>query len=271
MGRGNKHRARVAVTSASALDLIAGSVDVATALSVAAAALIGSLASSLTGSGGAAIIAFVLAPIIGVAAVVQTISVAMVISHISRIGVFWAHIHWPMCALMLAGAAPGCVLGSLIYTQLDERAIAAVLGFFLVGMVLARRLMPRNLGPLPRGVVLAVAATYGLIAGTTIGGGILVLPILVGAGLGGMALIGTDAAIGLATHFIKIVVFGSTQVLTLELAVVGIVVGTCMIPGTFIARWLQQRIPLAIHAVLVDAVILLGGLGFLIRALTGSA
>jgi hypothetical protein len=123
---------------------------------------------------------------------------------------------------------------------------------------------------LPRGVVVAVAATYGLVAGTTIGGGILVLPILVGAGLGGMALIGTDAAIGLAIHFIKIVVFGSTQVLTPQLAVLGIVVGACMIPGTFIARWLLQRMPLAIHAVLVDAVILLGGLGFLVRALTAS-
>ena len=258
------------MTSASSLDLIANSVDPGSAVSVAVAALIGSLVSSLTGSGGAAIIAFVLAPIVGVAAVVQTISVAMVISHISRIGVFWAHIHWPMCGLMLAGAAPGCVLGSLIYTQLDERTISAVLGFFLVGMVLARRLMPRDLGPLPRGVVVTVAFIYGLVAGTTIGGGILVLPILVGAGLGGMALIGTDAAIGLATHFIKIVVFGSAQVLTLELAMLGIVVGACMIPGTFIARWLIQRIPLAIHAALVDVVIVLGGLGFLIRALTTS-
>jgi hypothetical protein len=259
------------VTGASGFDLIANSVDIVTALSVAVAALIGSLASSLTGSGGAAIIAFALAPVIGVAAVVQTISVAMVISHISRIGVFWAHIHWPMCALMLAGAAPGCVIGSLVYAQLDERTISAVLGFFLVGMVVARRFVPRNIGPLSRGAVVAIALGYGLIAGTTIGGGILVLPVLVGAGLGGMALIGTDAAIGIATHFIKIVVFGSTRVLTLDLAVLGIVVGVCMIPGTFVARWLLQRMPLAIHAVLVDVVIVIGGLGFLFRALTGGA
>ena len=251
------------------LDLIANSIDPGSAVSVAVAALIGSLVSSLTGSGGAAILAFVLAPIIGVAAVVQTISVAMVISHISRIGVFWAHIHWPVCALVLAASAPGCVLGALIYTQLDERTISAVLGFFLVGMVLARRLMPRDVGPMPRSVVIAVAFIYGLVAGTTIGGGILVLPLLVGAGLGGMALIGTDAAIGLATHAIKIVVFGSAQVLTLELAVLGMVVGVCMVPGTFLARWLLQRMPLTIHAVLVDAVIVLGGLGFLVRALMG--
>jgi hypothetical protein len=138
-------------------------------------------------------------------------------------------------------------------------------------MEVARRIMPRNMGPLPRGADVAVALINGLIAGTTIGGGIQVLPVLIGAGLGGMALIGTDAAIGIAIHFIKIVVFGSVQVLTLELAVLGIVVGVCMVPGTFMARWLLQRIPLAIHAVLVDIVIVIGGLGFLIRALTGGA
>lgn len=253
------------------LDQVASSVDLGSAVSVAIGALVGSLMSSVTGSGGAAIIAFVLAPIIGVAAVVQTISVAMVISHVSRIGVFWTHINWPMCALVLAGATPGCVVGALIYTQLDERTISAVLGFFLVGMVAGRRFIPSNAGPLSRGAVLVIALLYGLIAGTTIGGGILVLPILVGAGLGGMALIGTDAAIGLATHFVKIVVFGSAQVLTLELAILGTVVGLCMIPGTFLARWILRRMPLAIHAALVDVVIVLGGLGFLIRALTGSA
>jgi len=259
------------VTGASGLDLIANSVDVVTAVSVAVAALIGSLMISVTGSGGAAILAFVLAPIIGVASVVQTVSVAMVISHISRIGVFWAHIHWPVCALVLASAAPGCVLGALIYTQLDERAISAVLGLFLVALVLARRLMPRELGRMPRRTIIAGAFAYGLVTGTTIGGGILVLPLLVGAGLAGMALIGTDAAIGLTTHFIKIVVFGSAHVLTLELAILGAVVGVCMIPGTYLARWLLQRMPLTIHTALIDVVIVLGGLGFVVRALTGSA
>jgi uncharacterized membrane protein YfcA len=258
------------VTSASGFDLVINSGDLVTAVSVAAAALIGSLVSSVTGSGGAAILAFVLAPIIGVASVVQTVSVAMVVSHISRIGVFWAHIHWPVCALVLAGAAPGCVLGALIYTQLDERAISAVLGLFLVALVAARRLMPRELGRMPRQTIIAGGFIYGLITGTTIGGGLLVLPLLVGAGLAGMALIGTDAAIGISTHFIKIVVFGSAHILTLELAMLGAVVGVCMVPGTYLARWLLRRMPLSIHAALIDAVIVLGGLGFVLRALTGN-
>lgn len=250
------------------MSLATESLEIGSVVAVAIAALLGSLLSSLTGSGGAAIIAFVLVPIIGVGAIVQTISVAMVVSHITRIGVFWQHIHWPTCLLVMAASMPGCVFGALIYTQLDERTISVILGAFLILMVIGRRLMPKDVGPMSRPAIIAIAFTYGLIAGTTIGGGVLILFILLSAGLRGMALVGTDSAIGLASHLVKLAVFSTTDVLTAELALVGAVVGLCMVPGTFLARWMLRRIPLSIHTVLVDAAIVIGGLGLIFRAFT---
>ena len=59
-----------------------------------------------------------------------------------------------------------------------------------------------------------IGTAYGFLAGTTIGGGILVIPALLGAGLAGIALLATDAVIGLSVLTIKTVVFGGFDVLT---------------------------------------------------------
>ena len=236
------------------------------ALLVAAVALLASTVTAIAGVGGAIVLSFVLTPLLGVAALVQTISVAMIVNNITKVQVFSKGIDWKSCAFVAGCAAPGCAIGSLIYSQLDERAITIILGVFLVAMVVMKRVMPADFGIWPRPLVAGSAFVYGILAGTTIGGGIMLLPILMGTGLTGMALIGTDAAVGLAMHIVKTIVFGSTRVLTAQYAMIGILIGLVMIPGAFIARWILSRMPLKVHAAIIDAVIVAGGLSFLLRA-----
>ena len=241
-------------------------VPLLSALLVAAAAFLGSLASALTGSGGAIIVSFALAPIIGVAALVPTVSVAMAVSHAARIGVFRHDVDWRSSRLVLAAALPGCVIGALVFSWLDERAIALTLGVFMLGVVAIRRLKPAAPPRLGPGWIAVLSFGFGLVSGGTIGGGILVLPILASAGLAGAALVATDAVIGLALHGVKMVVFGGASVLTKELALLGLIVGIMTIPGAWAARWLLQKIPLKVHAGIIDGVIALGGIGFLVKA-----
>ena len=245
-----------------------GLAQAGTALAVATAAFTGPLASGLTGAGAGVILSFALAPLIGVAALVQTVGVAMVVSHIARVRVFREAIDRKVCALILLPALPGCVLGSLVYVQLDERAIATVLGLFLLGVVPLKRVVDRHRTFVAAPWVLGLGTVaFGFLSGTTIGGGVLVLPILSGAGLTGERLVGTDAAVGLAVHLTKMVVFGTAAMLTADLAFLGLVVGICMIPGAFLAKTIIRRMPLRVHAGLIDAVILSGGIAFLGRAL----
>jgi uncharacterized membrane protein YfcA len=114
-----------------------------------------------------------------------------------------------------------------------------------------------------------IGTCYGLLTGTTIGGGVLVIPALLGAGLTGMAVLATDAVIGLASLATKTVVFGSFDVLTPELLVIGCLLGLCMIPGTYLARWLVMRTPLHVHVAAMEAVVVLGACSFLWRAFVG--
>ncbi len=116
-------------------------IPLVSALLVAAAAFFGSLASGLTGSGGAIIVSFALAPIIGLTALVPTVSVAMAVSHVARVGAFRATSTARRRARARRGPA-GRLIGALVYARLDERAIALTLGIFMLAIVALRRLRP---------------------------------------------------------------------------------------------------------------------------------
>jgi uncharacterized membrane protein YfcA len=237
------------------------------ALLIAGVALAASIITAIAGVGGAIVLSFVLTPVLGPAALVQTISVAMLINNLTKINVFRKGIDWAQCLFVAGCAAPGCVLGSLVYSRLSEWAITVVLGVFLIGIVVFKWLLPQNTGRWSKPAVAAASFVYGTLTGTTIGGGILLLPILMGTGLTGMALIGTDAVCGLAMHIVKTTVFGANGVLTPQYAVIGALIGVVMIPGAYIARAILRRIPLKVHERIIDAVIIVGGLSFLARAL----
>ena len=95
------------------------------------------------------------------------------------------------------------------------------------------------------------------------------IPALLGAGLTGMAVLGTDAVIGLATLVTKAVVFSSFDVLTPQLLLIGCLLGVCMIPGTYLARWLVLRTPLHVHVVAMEGVVVFGACSFLWSAFVG--
>jgi uncharacterized protein len=237
------------------------------AVAIAVASFLGSMASAITGAGGAILISFAIAPIIGVGAVVQTISVAMTVSHIARIQAFRREIDWSTGIWIMVWAVPACIIGSIIYTWLDERSIALLLGGFMLAVVLARRLLPKDSFRLSRFWIAVCSSGFGLVSGATIGGGILVLPILAGAGLTGAAFVATDAVIGMVLHLVKMIIFGTASVLSLQQLILGLIIGIMMIPGAYVARYLLRRMPLSVHAGLIDAVIALGGVGFLAQAL----
>lgn len=244
---------------------LTGVISLVQAMTIAAVALIASTITAIAGVGGAIVLSFVLTPILGVGALVQTISVAMIINNLTKINVFRKGIDWAQCVFVTTCAAPGCVAGSLIYSRLDERTITIILGVFLIALVVFKWLLPTDYGRWPKSVIAGAAFVYGTLTGTTIGGGILLLPILMATGLSGMALIGTDAAVGFAMHIVKTIVFGSNGVLTTQYAAIGLLIGVVMIPGAYIARWILQRMPLKVHERIIDAVIIAGGLSFLAR------
>jgi uncharacterized membrane protein YfcA len=152
---------------------------------------------------------------------------------------------------------------------LEARWIALILGAFFIASVPLRRALARagwQLGA--RGVTIA-GAGFGLVNGSMTGVGMFLISLLMAAGLQGAAVIGTDAIVSVIMGAAKIALFGGVARLNVELALAGVLVGLCTVPGGFIARRLLERIPMKVHTAVMDAVVLGGGASFLWRAWSG--
>jgi uncharacterized membrane protein YgdD (TMEM256/DUF423 family) len=66
---------------------------------------------------------------------------------------------------------------------------------------------------------------------------------------------------------IKIAVFGFAGAITAQVVAVALLIGCVAFPGAFFARALVARLPIHIHAAMLDAVVILGGLVMIIGAL----
>jgi uncharacterized protein len=234
---------------------------------LAGVAFVAATVSGMSGVGGGLLLAIFIAPVVGVKAVVPTVGVAALIAHVVRVWVYRERIVWRPALVMLIGAVPATIASARLYVALPADVIAVILGVFLLASIPLRRFMARRDLRFGARALGLIGATYGFLAGTTIGGGILVIPALLGAGLAGMTLLATDAVIGLSVLTTKTVVFGGFDVLTPRLSLIGCLLGLCMIPGTYFARWLILRTPLQVHVVAMEVILALGACSFLWRAL----
>lgn len=234
---------------------------------VTAVASAASVLSGLTGFGLGLTLPVFLAPIVGVAGVVPTMAVAMLISNLSRVIVFRDAIAWRIVPLVLVTVLPVTAIGAVIYTRLPERAIALILGLFMLAMLPARRVLARWQVRPGRSAFLALGLAYGVLAGATTGSGVLLASGLVALGLSGPAVVASDSAVATVVNIVRLLVFGAGGALDPFRCAVGLFAGICTIPGAFAARALMRRISLAAHVWIMEAITLGAGLWFLWRGL----
>ncbi|HSS62964.1 MAG TPA: sulfite exporter TauE/SafE family protein [Gammaproteobacteria bacterium] len=227
----------------------------------------GSVAAGLSGMGGGILIAIAITPVIGVKALIPTIAVTMMINHVARVWVFRQGVQWPPATAVLVTALPTTIVGSMVYVSMPPRAIAVVMGVFLIVFVPLRRYLARRAWRVGHAGLAGIGSVYGFLSGTTLGGGMLVIPALLGNGLVGTALIGTDAVIGLTILTTKVAAFGTMELLTPQLAVIGVLVGVVSVPGIYLARWMLDHTAVHLHTLIVEVLILGGGLSFLWRGI----
>lgn len=233
---------------------------------IGAVALAGSVLGGLAGYGTGLVVPIFLAPVVGVANVVPVMAVGMLFANASRVAAFWREIHRPYAGRVLWLGLPACVAGAYGYTLLEPKSVALLLGsFFVVSVPLRRALAHAGWHLGPRGVTVA-GAGFGFMNGTMTGVGLLLISTLMAAGLEGAALIGTDAIVSVIMGVAKIALFGSVARLNLELALAGVLIGVCTMPGAFVARRLLAHIPLKVHTAFMDVIVLAGGASFLWRA-----
>lgn len=233
---------------------------------VAAMAMLASIVGGLAGYGTGVLMPLVLVPIVGAEPVVPIISISALFTNSSRVLAFRRYVDPRSVLIVLAAAIPTCMLGAYGYTRLTDRGALIVIGTMLALTVPLRRLLARRAAHLGATGLAAGAAGFGVLAGGTAGAGIVLLSILMAAGLQGAAVIATDAAVSIAISVVKVLVFGVTGVITVQVIAFALLIGLVALPGAFVAKAIVERMPVRLHTALLDAVVLLGGAAMVLNA-----
>lgn len=234
---------------------------------IALATFFASLVSGLGGFGGGFIIAVVMTPIVGAKSLVPLMSVFALFSNFSRVLAYRHTIAWSNTAVFLVASTPGVFLGTHFFSWAPERLLLALLGVVLIGCVPLRWILKRRRLNLSGYAVVAVAVLFGFMSGTAVGSGTLAIAALMGTGLQGGNLLGTDATIGLVNSITRVISFRRLGLLSDDIVLAGTLMGIMTLPGTFIAKTIVDRIGLERHTRLIELVVVSGGVIFIGRAL----
>jgi hypothetical protein len=246
--------------------LLSGAISPGIALAGMAVCFVAGVLGGLSGYGAGLLVTLFIAPIVGPKALIPMISVLMLINNGSRVWFYRHALDMKTVIRISVVALPMAWIGAQLYVRLDSAIIQAVLGVVLILSVPLRRVLARaQITPGPVGIY-AVGGVFGFLSSLIVGAGMLIVPLLMGMGYAGAALLATDAAIAVSVNLFKAIVFGALDALSLQHFVLALVLGICTIPGTACAAWIMRRTSLRLHTFLIEGLILLGGTSMIFGA-----
>ena len=243
------------------MSILAGFADISLSqlLLVALVALLASVVGGLAGYGTGALMPLVLVPLIGAEPVVPIIAISAVFANLSRTAAYFRHADPRRALIVVAAAGLTTALGAYGYTRLTNGGAALVIGTVLILSVPLRRMLRSRAVRIGDTGLAAGAVGYGVVVGGTSGSGVILLSLLMAAGLEGAAVIATDAVISVATSLIKISVFRLAGVVSAQVIAFAVLIGGVGLPGAFLARAFVERMPVHIHAAILDVAVIAGG------------
>jgi uncharacterized membrane protein YfcA len=242
-------------------------ISVAQLALIAVVAIFASLVGGVAGYGTGALMPLVLVPIVGAEPVVPIIAISALFTNFSRAAAFVKAADFRRALIVVVAALPTCALGAWGYTALTGKGALLVIGSMMaVSVPLRRSALSLGFRCGDRGLAVA-SFVWGVIVGGTSGAGIILLSLLMAAGLQGAAVIATDATISIAIGVVKIAVFGLAGVVSSQVVAIALLIGLSAFPGAFLAKIIVERLPLHIHTVILDAVVVFGGATMIFGAL----
>lgn len=230
---------------------------------VLAVGLVAGTVSGIVGTGATIILLPVLVLVFGPREAVPIMAIVALMSNFAKITAWWREIDWRACAAYALGGIPAAALGARTLLVLPERAVDIALGLFFLAMVPGRRwLAARNITLGYGGMALA-GAVIGFLTGIVVSTGPLSVPAFAAHGLVKGAFIATEAAGSLALYISKAVTFRAFGALPLDIVVKGLISGSSVMAGAYVARIIVDRLSVATFQRLLDVVMALSGLALL--------
>ncbi len=230
---------------------------------VLAVGLVAGTISGIVGFGASIMVMPVLVILFGPQRAVPIMAIVSILANLSRILVWWREISWRHCAVYAATAAPAAALGARTLLQLSPRVVETALGAFFLAMIPARRaLAARNLR-VSLWQLAIMGAAIGYLTGIVASTGPISVPVFLALGLVKGAFLSTEAAASLAIYLSKAATFRVLGALPWDLVVAGLVIGSSLMAGSFVARRFVLKLEPERFRHLMDGLLLASGLTML--------
>jgi uncharacterized protein len=234
-------------------------------LMLGVAALTASTLAAVTGFGGAAVLLPVLIAVFGVREAVPILTVAQLVGNGSRVWFNRRDLNWRVVAWFALGGIPMALVGGYLFAAAPLSALSRLLGAFLLLVVVWRHLRPKQTRPFPAPAFAAIGAGASFLSALLGSVGPLMAPFFLAYGLVKGAYIGTEAFSTVVMHVAKLVAYRQTAILTRLDILIGLALGPILILGSFLGKRIVDRLPERAFVVIIEAVLVITGLGFLIR------
>lgn len=232
---------------------------------LAGGAFVAATLAAVTGFGGAAVLLPILVVVFGVRDAIPILTVAQLIGNGSRVWFNWREVDRPVVGWFAAGGVPAALVGGVLFATAPLSFLRRLLGVFLLATVAYRHVGKTSaLRPSLRGFAI-LGAVFSFLSALVGSVGPIMAPFFLAYGLIKGAYIGTEAFATVVMHVTKLVAYGAMSVLALKGVVAGLALGPIMIFGSFVGKKILDRLAERIFVLLIEATLVIAGLGFLIR------
>ncbi len=230
---------------------------------VLALGLVAGTVGGIVGFGTSIMLMPALVIVFGPREAVPIMAIASIMANASRVAAWWREVDWPAVAAYSVTAVPAAALGAATLLRLPAHAVEATLGVFFIGMIPVRRWMAERQWTLTRLHLALVGAVIGFITGIVVSTGPINAPFFLAYGLVKGAYLSTEALGSLAVYVAKAITFRSLGALPWDAVVKGLVIGSTLMAGSFLAKRLVIRLDAERFRLLMDGLLLVAGLTML--------
>jgi uncharacterized membrane protein YfcA len=231
--------------------------------------LVAGTVGGMVGFGSSIMLMPALVVVFGPREAVPIMAIAAIMGNSSRVAAWWREVDWRVTAAYSATGIPAAALGATTLLTLPPGAIEAVMGAFFIGMIPVRRWMARQQLKLKLWHMAVVGLGIGFLTGLVVSTGPVNAPFFLMYGLVKGAYLSTEALTSVAVYVTKVITFRSLGALPVEIIAKGIIIGSSLVAGAFIAKRLVLKIDADRFRLMMDGLLLMAGVVMVWAALRG--
>jgi uncharacterized membrane protein YfcA len=235
-------------------------------LFVSAVGLVAGTISGIVGTGSSIMLVPMLVYAFGPKQAVPIMAVAAIMANLSRVLAWWREVDWRACAAYSLPGIPAAALGARTLLVLPAGAVDIAIGSFLIAMVPVRHWLARHELKITLWQLGLGGAVIGYLTGIVVSTGPLSVPLFLFYGLTKGAFLATEAASSLGLYLSKSATFQHFGALDAEVAVKGLITGSSLMAGAFIAKRFVLTLKPDMFRLIMDGIMIAAGLSMLWNA-----